>query len=445
MKQQIKVPEIGENIEEVEVAEIPVAAGASVEKGDTLVVLESEKAAMDITAEQAGTVGEIRVAVGDKLRPGDLLLTLEVSDVAVEKAPPAQPAKVVKAEPVAAASPEATKVSAEPVPTKATSPAAPRPPAETQTEPSLSGAAKPGAGAAELVVYASPSLRKFARELGVDLARVTGSGRKNRITRDDVVSAVKTALRGGGPSSGAGILPMVDFTQWGEVEEQPLGRIRQLTARNLGRSWPLIPQVTQFDEADITETEAFRKQLSSQAEERGAKLTMVAILLGAVAVALREFPDFNSSLHPSGEVLIRKKYLHIGVAVDTPGGLVVPVVKNADRKGLLELALELKDLSGRARERKLTPGEMQGGCFTISSLGGIGGTAFTPVVNWPEVAILGVSRAAIKPVFRDGEFVPRLLLPLSLSYDHRVIDGATAARFTSYLAGLLQDMRRQLL
>lgn len=436
MKQQIKVPEIGENIEQVEVAEIPVVAGASVEKGDTLVVLESEKAAMDITAEQAGTVGEIRVAVGDKLRPGDLLLTLEVSGAAVEKTAPEKSAKAVEAEPVVVARPEATKVLSELAPARTEPPA----------EPRLSAASKPLASSTEASVYASPSLRKFARELGVDLARVTGTGRKNRITRNDVVSAVKTVMQsGGGLPSGAGTLPVMDFTQWGEIEEQPLGRIRQLTARNLGRSWPLIPQVTQFDEADITETEAFRKQLSSQAEERGAKLTMVAILLGAVAKALREFPDFNSSLHPSGEVLIRKKYLHIGVAVDTPGGLVVPVVKNADRKGLLELALELKDLSGRARERKLTPGEMQGGCFTISSLGGIGGTAFTPLVNWPEVAILGVSRAAIKPVFRAGEFVPRLLLPLSLSYDHRVIDGATAARFTSHLAGLLQDMRRQLL
>lgn len=443
MQQQILVPEVGENIEEVEVAELPMSAGATVEVGDTLIVLETEKAALDITAEQAGTISEIKVAIGDKLKPGDLLMLLEVSEVSQEQRVEA----TVKPEPELRSKPapqELAKAVAE-VAAPAPLPQAPQSVAEKPTAPasSLTSVSPPESAA----VHASPSVRRFARELGVDLRRVTGTGRKNRVTRDDVQLAVKSVMQNlaeGGPAN-LGSLPAVDFSQWGEVEELPLSRIRQLTARNLGRSWPLIPQVTQFDEADITGSEAFRKQLSSQAEELGAKVTMVAILLRAVASALRKFPDFNSSLHSSGESLIRKRYINIGVAVDTPAGLVVPVVKNADQKGLVQLAIDLQDLSGRARTRKLKPDEMQGGCFTISSLGGIGGTAFTPVVNWPEVAILGVSRAEMKPVYQDGEFVPRLMLPLSLSYDHRVIDGAAAVRFTRYLADLLQDMRRQLL
>jgi len=295
--------------------------------------------------------------------------------------------------------------------------------------------------------HASPAIRRFARELGVDIAQVKGSGEKGRVTKDDVQNFVKAALaqpRGATGGSGLQVLamPVVDFAQFGAIETRPLSRIQKLSGANLHRNWVSVPHVTQFDEADITEMEAFRKQLNEEYAKQGIKITPLAFLLRAVVEALQQFPDFNASLDASGENLILKKYFHIGVAVDTPDGLVVPVLHDVNQKGIVQLARELGETSGRARDKKLTAAEMQGGCFTISSLGGIGGTAFTPIINAPEVAILGVSRSSMKQVYQDGAFVPRLMLPLSLSYDHRVIDGASAARFTVYLAQTLADVRR---
>jgi len=296
------------------------------------------------------------------------------------------------------------------------------------------------------VAHASPAIRRFARELGVDLAQVKGSGAKGRITKDDVQNYVKAALAQPRGTAGNGLqvaaMPAIDFAQFGPVETRPLTRIRKLSGANLHRNWVSIPHVTQFEEADITEMEAFRKQLNEEYAKQGVKITPLAFLLKAVVEALQQFPEFNASLDASGENLILKKYFHIGVAVDTPDGLVVPVLRDVGCKGIVQLARELAETSARARDRKLTATDMQGGCFTISSLGGIGGTAFTPIINAPEVAILGVSRAAMKQVCRDGEFAPRLMLPLALSYDHRVIDGASAARFIVYLAQTLADIRR---
>ncbi len=424
---EVLCPELGENIDSADVADISVTAGDNVEQEDPLITLETDKAAMDLPAPFAGKVVEIRVAVGASVRPGDLIALIETAGVQpVEDSSTAVQSTAPAETDAAESSPEA------PVPA----------PQQYREAPPVAGS-----GATS---HASPAIRKFARELGVDLAQIAGSGRKGRITRDDVQRYVKQIVTGAGVAAGSGGVepfPDIDFSQWGEIEEVPLSRIRQLTGENLGRSWPQIPQVTQFDEADVTDLEAFRKATSPKVEQQGAKLTMVAILLKATAQALREFPDFNSSLHNAGESLIRKRYIHIGVAVDTEAGLVVPVVRDVDRKGLTELAVELADISGRARERKLKPDELSGSSFTISSLGGIGGTGFTPIVNWPNVAILGVARTQTKPVFDDqtGQFVPRLILPFSLSYDHRVIDGAAGVRFTRHLAGLLEDLRGALM
>ena len=295
--------------------------------------------------------------------------------------------------------------------------------------------------------HASPSVRKFARELGANLGQVTGSGPKDRILKDDVKAFVKKIMTSGGPGGGLNIIPMpdVDFSKFGDIETQPLTKINKLTGQFLHRNWVTVPHVTQFDETDITELEKFRKQLNDEHQKEGVKITILSFLMKALVSALREFPRFNSSLNASGENLILKKYIHIGVAVDTPAGLVVPVVRDVDRKTLIDIAKDLAELSARAREKKLSPSNMQGGCISISSLGGIGGTLFTPIVNAPEVAVLGVSRAQMKPVYKDGEFEPRLILPLSLSYDHRVIDGADGARFTSFLSKVLSDTRRLLL
>ncbi len=300
--------------------------------------------------------------------------------------------------------------------------------------------------------YAGPAVRRFARELGVDLFQVAGSGRKGRILRDDVTGFVKRTLAspvaataGGGALLGIAPAPVIDFSRFGAIENVALSRIRRASAANLHRSWVTIPHVTQHDEADITELEAFRRELGEEAQAQGAKLTLLAFLIKASVAALKQFPDVNASLSADGETLVRKRYYHLGIAVDTPNGLVVPVIRDADRKSLLELAKELGEVSGRAREGKLKIDEMSGGSFSISSLGGIGGTAFTPIINSPEVAILGVSRAVTRPVYRDGQLVPRLILPFALSYDHRVIDGAAAARFTTYLGRLLSDIRRLLL
>jgi pyruvate dehydrogenase E2 component (dihydrolipoamide acetyltransferase) len=299
--------------------------------------------------------------------------------------------------------------------------------------------------------HASPSIRRFARELGVDLSLVKGSAEKGRITKDDVQNYVKVALSTPrGTATGIGgiqllDMPVVDFAKFGEIESKPLSRIKKISGANLHRNWVMLPHVTQFDEADITELEAFRKEIGAEYAKQGVKITPLVFLLKAVVMALQKFPEFNASLDASGENLILKKYFHIGVAVDTPDGLMVPVIRDVDQKGLVQLAKELGEISQRARDKKLTAAEMQGGCFSISSLGGIGGTAFTPIINAPEVAILGVSRSSMKPVWKEGEFVPRLMLPLSLSYDHRVIDGASGARFTTALAQVLSDVRRLVL
>jgi pyruvate dehydrogenase E2 component (dihydrolipoamide acetyltransferase) len=434
----IPVPDIGD-FEGVEVIEILVSPGDAINVEDPLVSLESDKAAMEIPSPQAGTVKEVKVSIGDKVSKGDLLLTMEVT--AGESAPAAEetkaeaPAKEAPA-PAPAAAPEKTAAPS-PAPTQA--PALEnRPPPVAPTPADEAGFRK---------AHASPSVRKFARELGADLGQITGSGTKGRIMKEDVTAFVKKIMTSGGAAGGLGVAPMpeIDFSQFGAIETQPLTKINKLTGQFLHRNWVTVPHVTQFDEADITELEKFRKQLNDEHKNEGIRVTVLAFLMKALVSALKEYPRFNSSLDPTGENLILKKYIHIGVAVDTPDGLVVPVLRDCDRKSLIELANELIEVSGKARDKKLSPADMSGGCISISSLGGIGGTAFTPIVNAPEVAILGVSRAQMKPVYKDGEFEPRLILPLSLSYDHRVIDGADGARFTSFLSKVLSDTRRLLL
>jgi len=432
---EIKVPDIGD-FKDVPVIEILVKPGDTVAKEQSLVSLESDKATMEIPSPEAGVVKELKIKVGDKVSQGSVLLALEPAGVAsavVEQAPESKKPEV-KAPEAKPAPSVATRV--EPVP----------------SEPKDAVASLP---------HASPSIRKFARELGVDLTRVQGSGPKGRIQKEDVQAYVKGALAGkpataAAPASRGGGLdvlawPDVDFSKFGPVELKPRSRIKKLSAANLHRNWVMIPHVTQFDEADITELEAFRKSNTAETEKQGFKLTMLAFLIKASVTALRQFPDFNASLDKSGENLVLKKYFHIGVAVDTPEGLMVPVVRDADRKGVFDLARELAEVSKLARDKKLKAGDMQGGTFSISSLGGIGGSAFTPIINAPEVAILGVSRSVFRPIYSGKDekgkdvFNARLMLPLSLSYDHRVIDGALAARFTAYLANVLSDIRRTLL
>jgi len=432
---EIHLPDIGD-FRDVDVVELLVAVGQHVEKEQSLLVLESDKATMEIPAPAAGVIEELRVRVGDQVNEGDLIAVMrsEAAATAAEPAPPQRPKTALPA---------------------AAPPVAPAPPAEMRpahppgSEEPEQG--EPPAPARSPLAHATPSVRRLARELGVDLARVPGTARKGRITREDVQKFVKASLSQGGapgvPLAGVAVAaPLdIDFSKWGETELQPLHRVRRISAANLHRSWVTVPHVTQFDEADITELDVFRATQKEEAKRRGVKLTFLPFVVKAVSAALREFPHFNSSLDRTGESLIVKKYLHIGVAVDTENGLVVPVIRDADRKGLFELAAVLEDLSTRARSRKLRPADLQGGSFSISSLGGIGGTFFTPIVNHPEVAILGVSRMQWKPVWRDGAFVPRLLLPLSLSYDHRVIDGADAVRFTRRLTELVAELRLLLL
>jgi pyruvate dehydrogenase E2 component (dihydrolipoamide acetyltransferase) len=383
---------------------------------------------MEVPSPAAGTVKEIRIKVGDKVSQGALVLMLEPGGEAQAAAPKAAPAAAVPAVPAAAA-PQPVQ----PAPAPA---------------PAVVAVDEAGFGKA----HASPSVRRFARELGVDLSRVKGSGPKDRVVKEDVQDFVKSELskpRGaeGGGGLGFNLPPMqpVDFAKFGPVTTQPLSRIKKLSGGFLHRNWVSIPHVTQHDEADITELEAFRKVQSEEAKKSGIKFTMLGFLMKAAVVALKQFPEFNASLSPDGESLVLKNYFHIGVAVDTPGGLVVPVIRDVDKKGLLEIAKELGDLSGRMRNGKISPADLQGGCFSISSLGGIGGTFFTPIINAPEVAILGVGKAVMKPVWNGKEFVPRLMLPLSLSYDHRVIDGALGARFSTYLTTVLSDIRRLVL
>ena len=436
---EVKVPDIGD-FKEVDVIEILVKPGDSVAKEASLITVESDKATMEIPSPVAGVVKELRVKLGDKVAEGSMILLLEAS---AGEAPAAQPPKSAEIAAPSALAP--AKPAAAPAPEPAVVPI-PRP-APVPLEPVAEVPA--------FKAHASPSVRKFARELGADLAKVQGSGPKGRITQEDVqafVKGVMTQAPARAPAASAGGLafdllewPQVDFAKFGPVELKPLSRIKKFSGANLHRNWVSIPHVTQFDEADITDLEAFRKDSGAASEKQGFKLTLLAFLIKACVTALRQYPEFNASLERGGENLVLKKYFHIGVAVDTPDGLVVPVIRDADRKGVYDLARELAEVSKLARDKKLKPGDMQGGTFSISSLGGIGGTAFTPIINAPEVAILGVSRSAMRPVYKDGQFVPRLLLPLSLSYDHRVIDGAAAARFTSYLASVLSDIRRSLL
>ncbi len=415
----VLVPDIG-NYKDVPIIEVSVKAGDTVKAEQPLLTLETDKATMDVPAPFDGVVKEVKVKVGDKVSEGALILTLEASGTVAASAP----------------SPAAA-----PAPTAAAAPAAQSAPAPSVAAQTVTAPASTSASA-----HASPSIRRFARELGVNLPQVRGSGEKGRVTKDDVQNFVKQALVQQGAAGGNGLqvleLPVVDFAKFGPIETKALSRIKKISGANLHRNWVTIPHVTQFEEADISEMEAFRKELGSEYAKESFKITPLAFLLKACAITLKHFPDFNASLDASGENLVLKKYIHIGVAVDTPDGLMVPVVRDVDQKGIVQLAKELGEISARAREKKLSATEMQGGCFSISSLGGIGGTAFTPIINAPEVSILGVSRSAMKPLWKDGEFVPRLMLPLSLSYDHRVIDGAAAARFTTYLAHLLSDMRR---
>jgi pyruvate dehydrogenase E2 component (dihydrolipoamide acetyltransferase) len=421
---EIIVPDIGD-FDDVEIIEVLVSQGDRIEAEDSMITVESDKASMEIPAPESGVVAEVKVRVGDRISEGALILMLDPADEAVEPPPPRE----VKPEPAP-----------EPEPPKQEKPApAPKPsPTASINEAKFSRA------------HASPSVRKFARELGVDLSNVQGSGIKGRIIRDDIQSYVKKALSApAGAATGAGLgvapMPEIDFSQFGLVESQPLTKINKLTGQFLHRNWVTVPHVTQFDEADITEMEAFRQQLNAENKDTGLKVTPLAFIMKAIVAGMKEYPRFNSSLDASGENLILKSYFHIGVAVDTPDGLVVPVIRDVDQKSLIELTQELREFAGKARNKQLKPGDMQGGCMSISSLGGIGGTKFTPIVNAPEVAILGVSKSSMQPVWNGKEFEPRLMLPLSLSYDHRVIDGADGARFTTYLIKVLSDIRRLLL
>ena len=427
----VPVPDIGD-FKEVEVIEVLVKPGDTVAKEQSLITLESDKATMEIPSPSAGVVKELKLKVGDKVSKGMPILLITAQEGTPQaEAPKAVPSKAAAVRPAA------------PAPASSLPASVPASPVERDAQ----SGAKP---------HASPSVRKFARELGVELDRLQGTGPKGRILHSDVQAFVKGALQGrmprAGDKGGQGGLPFnlpawpeVDFAKFGAVEVKPLSRIQKLSGPYLHRNWISIPHVTQFDEADITDLEAFRKAQTVDTEKKGFKLTMLAFMIKACVTALRQFPQFNASLEASGEGLVIKKYYHIGVAVDTPGGLVVPVVRDADRKGVFDIAQELAETSKLARDGKLKPGDMQGGTFSISSLGGIGGTAFTPIINAPEVAILGVSRGAMRPVWNGKEFAPRLMLPLALSYDHRAIDGATAARFSSYLVSVLSDIRKLIL
>jgi pyruvate dehydrogenase E2 component (dihydrolipoamide acetyltransferase) len=427
----IKVPDIGD-YKDVPVIEVLVKAGDRVETEQSIVVLESDKATMDVPSSHSGVVKEVKVKVGDSISEGVIVLVLEEADAATasaasQVAPPVVPAKVESAPAIKAVEPPIVR--------------APAPPPISNTPVVVDPTAS----------HASPSVRKFARELGVTVHQVTGTGPKGRITQEDVQAFVKAAMSGGaagGSNAAGGSLgglnlipwPKVDFSKFGETERQPLNRIKKLTAANLGRNWVMIPAVTYHEDADITDLEAFRVLTNKENEKQGLKITMLAFLMKAAVAALKKFPEFNSSI--DGDDLVLKKYFNIAFAADTPNGLVVPVIRDADKKGIFELARETAELAALARDGKLKPEQMQGASFTISSLGGIGGTYFSPIVNAPEVAILGVSKAAMKPVWDGKQFVPRLICPLSLSADHRVIDGALATRFNVYIAQLMSDFRR---
>ncbi len=427
----VLVPDIGDS-KDVEVIELLVAVGDTVAVEDSLVTLESDKASMDIPSSAAGVIKSIAIKLGDKVNPGDLVLVLEGSEALAPSAPVPQ-----------------VPASDEPAPAPAPAPAEATP---ATKNPSVSSptAHLPGAK-----FHASPAIRKYARELGTSLSNVTGSGRKGRIVKEDVTAYIKSVMEGagtpGGVSSGvtngAGIpsIPEIDFSKFGEIERVEMGRIPKLSAANLHRAWLNLPMVTHHDEADITELEDFRRSLKAEAEKNGIRVTGLVFHMKVLAACLKAFPKFNSSITSDGEALIYKKYFNIGIAVDTPNGLVVPVFKDVDKKSIYELSAEIMDISTRAREKKLKGNEMQGACMTISSLGGIGGTAFTPIVNAPEAAIMGITRARMQPVWNGKEFVPRMMCPLDMTYDHRIIDGADAARFVAHYCQLIGDVRRVLL
>ena len=433
---EVRVPDIGD-FKDIPVIEVLVKPGDSVKKDDSLLTLESDKATMEVPAPSSGTVKTILVKVGDKVSEGVAILTFEADAEAAKAAPAKAEAPATKTAP---SQPQAAPAAAAAQPAASAAPVA--------AAPAL---AAPDSGTPP---HASPGVRRFARELGVEVGKVSGSGPKGRILKDDIQNFVKQALSGGAAPSAAAraggmsdlglpAWPKVDFAKFGPIETKPLTRIQKISGPALSRNWVMIPHVTQFDEADITELEAFRAKVNEENAKAGVKITPLAFLIKAVVAALKKYPTLNSSL--DGDNLVVKQYWNIGFAADTPNGLVVPVVKSADQKGVIEIAKETSDLAAKAREGKLGPADMQGGTFSISSLGGIGGTAFTPIVNAPEVAILGVSKAAMKPVWNGKEFAPRLMMPLSLSYDHRVVDGALGARFTSFLAQVIADLRRGML
>lgn len=446
-RRELRVPDIGSD-DAVPVIEIAISQGDDISEEDTLLTLESDKASMDVPSPYAGKVVEVSIKEGDELKQGDLIGYVEVAGAA----PAAASSGSSEAE---ASVGEATPAPQTAGPAPASSSASPQAAVREGHEPSTESLSSDERDARPHV-HAGPAARLLGRELGVDLTQVNATGPRGRVLKEDIHAYVKSVMKnqaGGAASqpssaasaaSGAGIppIPAVDFSKFGEVEEKPMGRLLKAGATNLHRSWLNVPHVTQFDEADITDLEAFRKSVKEEAFKQGAKLTPVAFMIKACAHALKQFPQFNVSLHPDGDRIIWKKYVHIGVAVDTPDGLMVPVVRDADRKSIIELAIEFADLAKRAQQKKLKREEMQGGCFTISSLGSIGGTAFTPIVNAPEVAILGLSRSEMKPKWDGKEFQPRLMLPLSLSYDHRAVNGADAARFTAYLSTILSDIRR---
>ncbi len=439
----ILVPDIGD-FDEVGVIEVLVQPGDTVKAEQSLITVESDKASMEIPSSHAGVVKELRVKLGDKVKQGSVVLVLDAAGAASAGA---------EAQPAPAATAAAPQASAAPAPAPATAPAAAAPPASAAAQPAHQPASPtPG------LPHASPSVRKFARELGVPLAEVKGTGPKGRITQEDVQAFTQAVMAGSvqtraqaakAPAGGGGVgmdllpWPKVDFTKFGPIERKDLSRIKKISGANLHRNWVMIPHVTNNDEADITELEAFRVSTNKENEKSGIKVTMLAFVIKAVVAALKKFPEFNTSL--DGDALVYKSYYHIGFAADTPNGLVVPVLKDADQKGILQISQEMAELAKKARDGKLGAADMQGGCMSISSLGGIGGTHFTPIINAPEVAILGLSKGQMKPVWDGKQFVPRLTLPLSLSYDHRVIDGASAARFNAYLGQLLADYRRILL
>ena len=467
---EIKVPDIGD-FKDVPIIEVFVKPGDAVKAEDPLIALESDKATMDVPSPSAGTVKDLKVKVGDRVSQGKVILVLDAagdakaapsggngqSAASAQSAAPAAKPPAAEARGGERAQAPASAPARAPAPAPAPEEKRPPPedrPRETQPASKTDAAAQPAAQPIETEAFkkahASPSVRKFARELGVDLSVVKGSGPKDRILQEDVQGFVKQALSTGtpaAPATGGGLnllpWPRVDFAKFGQVETKPLSRIKKIAGANLARNWVMIPHVTQFDEADITDLEALRVQLNKENEKAGIKVTLLAFLIKACVAALKKYPEFNASLE--GDNLVLKKYFHIGFAADTPNGLVVPVIRDADRKGVLEIAQETASLAGKAREGKLSPADMQGGSMSISSLGGIGGTAFTPIINAPEVAILGVSKSLQKPVWDGKQFAPRLVVPLSLSYDHRVIDGAAAARFTAFLTTLLADMRRAML